>query len=91
MSLLKSALIKTLKSKSTQQVASVVFDKALKQGKEYIDSRKTEAKNDTDELLLGLQHLLAQKPSDGIYSISLSGCRVRVKITAGAISHIDKL
>ncbi|ATD06058.1 hypothetical protein CBQ28_16855 [Pseudoalteromonas sp. GCY] len=91
MSLLKSALFKTLKNKSTQQVASVVLDKALKQGKEYLDSRNTSSGNDTDELLLGLQHLLAQKPNDGVYSITLSTYRVRVKITSGAISHIDKI
>ncbi|RRS07811.1 MULTISPECIES: hypothetical protein [unclassified Pseudoalteromonas] len=91
MSLLKSALIKTLKSKSTQQVASVVLDKALKQGKEFIDSRNTQMKSETDELVLGLQHLLVQKPTDGIYSISLSSCKIRVKISSGAIAQIDKI
>lgn len=92
MSLLKSALVKALKSKATQQAASVVIDKAVKQGKAYLNSQEDSGQqNDTDQLLLGLQHLLAKKPADGVYSIALSQFQVRVTINRGAIAKIDKV
>lgn len=92
MSLLKSALVKALKSKATQQAASVVIDKAVKQGKAYLNSTEENGHiNDTEQLLLGLQHLLANKPADGVYSITLSQFQVRVTIAAGAIAKIDKM
>ncbi|WP_440055766.1 hypothetical protein ACSLBF_06360 [Pseudoalteromonas sp. T1lg65] len=94
MSLIKTLVIKSLKNNATKQAANVVIEKAVQHGKAYLESRKeadSQAINSADELLLSLQHILASKPSDGVYSVNIDNCRVRVRIQNGAIVHLDKI